>query len=340
MDDARQYRKRYGSGMDLDLKTLHYAVVLSRYRHFGQAAAALNISQPTLSRNIAALERQLGMRLFERSNRDVVATPAGEDALRMAEELILRAEALSNRLELLRDGRGGRLRVVASAYVDDIAVQPAAIDLVNANPALRLEILEREWTAALASLMSDQADFAVADILALRDMPALRVESLGVLEGVYFCRAGHPLLAEPARKPEDLRKYPFVMPGISISRIDFIAEIDGGLRIDERSGGVLPSIAVSSFRSAGDIVAATDAISLGHATQIAAGIAAGRFAQLPVPWMTRLPSVEMGVAWKRERTLLPAARAFIKLIRKHVRRAQAAESPGASRRGRRPSADA
>lgn len=321
--------------MDLDLKTLHYAVVLSRHRHFGQAAAALNISQPTLSRNIAALERQLGMRLFERSNRDVVATPAGADALRMAEELVARADALSTRLELVRDGRGGRLRVVAGAYIDDIAVQPAAVELINANPSLRLEILEREWTAALSSLMSDQADFAVADILALRDMPALRVESLGLLQGVYFCRAGHPLLARPDPTPDDLREYPFVMPGLSVSRSAFIADIDSGMRIDERGGGVLPSIAVSSCRSASDIVAATNALSLGHATQIAEGIAAGRFALLHLPWMSKLPSVEMGVAWKQERTLLPAARAFIKLIRKHVRKAQAAESSATPRRARR-----
>ena len=323
--------------MSLDLKMLHYAVVLARHRHFGQAAAVLKISQPTLSRNIAALEKQLGLRVFERSNRDVVATPAGEEVIRMAEELVARAEVLSNRLELVRDGRGGRLRVVAGAYIDDIAVQPAAIELIKANPSIRLEILEREWTAALSSLMSDQADFAVADILALREMPSLRVESLGVLQGVYFCRAGHPLLATSDPKPDDLRNYPFVMPGISVSRIAFIADIDSGMRIDERGGGVLPSIAVSSFRSASDIVAATDAISLGHPTQIGEGIAASRFALLHLPWLRKLPSVEMGVAWKRERTLLPAARAFIKLIRSQVRKAQAAESSAPSRRGKRPS---
>jgi DNA-binding transcriptional LysR family regulator len=323
--------------MNIDLKLLHHALVLARHRHFGQAAAAMNISQPTLSRNIAALEKQLGMKLFERSHRDVVPTPAGEDALEMAEELVGRAESLSNRLELMRDGRGGRLRVVAGAYMDDIAVQPAAIDLIKANPSIRLEILEREWTAALSSLMSDQADFAVADVLALRDMRSLRVDSLGLLQGVYFCRAGHPLLANPAPQPADLRNYPLVMPGMSLSRMSFIADIDSGMRIDELGGGVLPSIAVSSFRSASDIVAETDAISLGHATQIAAGIAAGRFALLHLPWIRKLPSVEMGVAWKRERTLPPAARAFIDLIRKHLRKAQAAESSAASRRGRRPS---
>lgn len=322
--------------MTIDLKLLHHALALARHRHFGQAAAVLNISQPTLSRNIAALEKQLGMKVFERSHRDVVVTPAGEDVLKIADELVGRAEALSNRLELLRDGRGGRLRVVAGAYIDDIAVQPAAIELIKANPSLRLEILEREWTAALSSLMSDQADFAVADILALRDMSSLRVENLGVLQGVYFCRGDHPLLAKSEPKPDDLREYPFVMPGISLSRMSFIAEIDSGMRIDERGGGVLPSIAVSSFRSASDIVAATDAISLGHPTQIADGLAAGRFALLHLPWMKKLPSVEMGVAWKRERTLLPAARAFINLIRKHIRAAQAAESPATSRRRRRP----
>ena len=336
MSDAKQRRERYSFGMDLDLKLLHHAVVLAKHRHFGHAAAAMRISQPTLSRNIAALEKQLGMKVFERSHRDVVATPAGEDVLRMAEELTARAETLSNRLELVRDGRGGRLRIVAGAYVNDIAVQPAAIELIKRNPSIRLEIQEREWTAALSSLMSDQADFAVADVLALRDMPSLRVESLGVLQGVYFCRAGHPLLAQADPKPGDLRNYPFVMPGMSMSRMSFIADIDSGMKIDERGAGVLPSIAVSSFRSASAIVAATDAISLGHPTQIAEGIAAGRLSRLHTPWIDKLPSVEMGVAWKKERTLLPAARSFTNLIRGHVRRAQAAESLAAPATARRP----
>ncbi len=123
--------------------------------------------------------------------------------------------------------------------------------------------------------MSDQADFAVFDVLALHDMPSLRFDSLGVLQGVYFCRAGHPLLAKPDPQPADLRHYPLVAPSLSLSRMAFIADVDSGVRIDERAGGVLPSISVSSFRSAIDIVAGTDAISLGHPTQIAEGLATG-----------------------------------------------------------------
>ncbi|MDI1288152.1 MAG: LysR family transcriptional regulator [Reyranella sp.] len=317
--DAKQSKERYSSRMEIDLKLLQYAVVLARHRHFGRAAAALRISQPTLSRNIAALEKQLGMRVFERSHRDVVATPAGDDVLQMADELVVRAEAISNRLQLVRDGRGGRLRVAAGAYIHDIAVQPAAIDLIKANPSIRLELLEREWTAVAAMLMTDRIDFAAFDVTSLRGMPALRVESLGVLEGAYFCRTGHPLLEKTALRPADLGSYPFVSTSLPHLQAGLIDGLDTGLTVDPATGNVLPSIAVASFRSSREIVAGTDAIGIGHVSQIKEGIAAGHLALLHLPWRTKLPSSELGIAYKRERTLPPSARTFISLIRKHMR---------------------
>lgn len=305
--------------MDIDLKLLQYAVTLSRHRHFGRAAAALHISQPTLSRNIAALEKQLGMRVFERSRRDVVATPAGDDVLRMADELVTRAEAISNRLELVRDGRGGRLRVAAGAYIHDIAVQPAAMDLINAHPSIQLELVEREWAAVSAMLMSDRIDFAVFDITALRGMPAIRVEALGKLQGLYFCRAGHPLLQKTSLRPADVRGYPFVLPSLSHMYAGLIDDIDAGFTLDPVTGDVLPSIAVSSFRASREIVAGTDAISIGHLSQVKEGLAAGSLAILELPWRNKVPAAEMGIAYKRERTLPPSARTFIGLIRKRMR---------------------
>ena len=304
--------------MEIDLKLLQYAVVLAKHRHFGRAAAALHISQPTLSRNIATLEKQLGLRVFERSRRDVMATPAGDDVLGMADELISRAEAISSRLQLVREGRGGRLRVAAGALIHDIAVEPAAIELINAHPSIRLELLEREWTAVAAMLMTDRIDFAVFDIAALRAMPALRVEPLVSLQGTYFCRAGHPLLKKTELQPADLRKYPFVMSSLSHVHAGLIDDLDAGFTVDPMSGDVLPSIAVSSFRVCRDIVGGTDAISLGHLSQISEGLAAGRLALLALPWRKKPPKAEMGVAWKRERTLPPAARTFINLIRERA----------------------
>lgn len=313
--------------MDIDLKLLQYAVVLARHRHFGRAAAALRISQPTLSRNIATLERQLGLRVFERSHRDVVATPAGDDVLRMADELVARAEAISNRLQLVRDGRGGRLRVAAGAYAHDVAVHAASIELIKSHPTLRLELLEREWTAAIDMLLTDQVDLAVFEISSLRTMPALRVESLGPLQGVYFCRAGHPLLAKADLQPADVQRYPFVMPGMGHEHISMLEGLDAGLTVDPGTGHVLASIAVSSFARARDIVAGTDAIGIGHASQLKVGMSAGHLALLPLPWLKKPPTAEFGIASKRERTLLPAARSFATIIRRHMRNAVRQQLP-------------
>jgi DNA-binding transcriptional LysR family regulator len=305
--------------MEIDLKLLQYAVVLAKHRHFGRAAAALGISQPTLSRNIATLEKQLGLRVFERSRRDVMATPAGDDVLTMADELVSRAAAISNSLQMVRDGRGGRLRVAAGVYVHDIAVRPAAIEMIRANPSVRLELLEREWTAALSMLMTDRVDFAVLDIIALRGVPSLRVEPLGSLRGVYYCRAGHPLLKKASLRPEDVRPYPFVFSSMSRDKVGLVEDIDSGFTVDSTTGDILPSIAVSSFGLGLEIVAGTDAISLGHISQIKEGIGDGRLAVLDLPWRAKPPTAEMGIAYKRERTLPPAARTLIGLIRKRMR---------------------
>ena len=212
--------------------------------------------------------------------------------------------------------------MASGTFAHDVAVLPAAVEMIRQNPSIRLELLEREWTAVLGMLMTDQVDFAVFDISQLSRMPELRVESLGKLHGTYFCRAGHPALDRgKALRPEDLRACPFVMPTLAQLHAAMIDQVDTGMTVDPATGGLLPSIAVSSFRNAREIVERTDAISLGHRRPLAEAIAAGRLVELKLPWVRKPPSVEMGVAYKRERTLPPVARTFITRVRHHMRAA-------------------
>ncbi|MBS0465086.1 MAG: LysR family transcriptional regulator, partial [Proteobacteria bacterium] len=62
----------------MNLRELHYLVALADHRHFGRAAAASFVSQPTLSTQIRKLEDELGVRLIERSPRKVMLTAAGQ----------------------------------------------------------------------------------------------------------------------------------------------------------------------------------------------------------------------------------------------------------------------
>jgi DNA-binding transcriptional LysR family regulator len=69
--------------MDLDLRKLRYFVTVAERLHFGQAAAALYITQPALSRQIRQLEQELNVELLERTSRQVSLTAAGK---RLAED--------------------------------------------------------------------------------------------------------------------------------------------------------------------------------------------------------------------------------------------------------------
>ena len=88
----------------MNLRDLQYLVALADHRHFGRAAEASFVSQPTLSTQVRKLEEELGVALVERAPRNVMLTPAGRDmAERAYAALDLRGWA---RVDFMRDGDG------------------------------------------------------------------------------------------------------------------------------------------------------------------------------------------------------------------------------------------
>jgi len=92
---------------------LQYLTALAKERHFARAAAACNVSQPTLSAGIKHLEESLGVLLVERGQRYVGLTPEGERALAMAQRVLADYEGLQQELSEMREGLVGRLRIGA-----------------------------------------------------------------------------------------------------------------------------------------------------------------------------------------------------------------------------------
>jgi DNA-binding transcriptional LysR family regulator len=97
--------------MNIELRHLRYFVAVAEDLHFGKAANRLGISQPPLSQQILALEREIGARLFERSNRRVELTNAGKNFLKEAVEVIERVDAAAIRAERIHRGQVGEVRV-------------------------------------------------------------------------------------------------------------------------------------------------------------------------------------------------------------------------------------
>ncbi len=89
---------------DIDLRKVRYFVAVAERLHFGQAAAALHITQPALSRQIQQLEREIGVELFVRSSREVALTPAGEQFFHASQQLLAVARTALKRAQLASAG--------------------------------------------------------------------------------------------------------------------------------------------------------------------------------------------------------------------------------------------
>ncbi|MEQ8345193.1 MAG: LysR substrate-binding domain-containing protein [Sneathiellaceae bacterium] len=114
----------------MNLRDLRYVCAVAEHRHFGRAAEACHVSQPTLSGQIRKLEVYLGVDLFERSNRIVRPTPVGEEIAARARILLQQAAEIERLAQAGRDPEAGALRLGMIA-----TVAPALLPLCL--PALR-----------------------------------------------------------------------------------------------------------------------------------------------------------------------------------------------------------
>ena len=89
----------------MEIRTLKYFVAVARQLSFSHAAESLFVTQSSLSKNISALEKELGVELFIRKGRSIALTPAGEELLSGAEALLEEEASLSERVSLIKEKR-------------------------------------------------------------------------------------------------------------------------------------------------------------------------------------------------------------------------------------------
>jgi DNA-binding transcriptional LysR family regulator len=121
-----------------ELRLIRQAIELGRHGNFARAAEALGLSQPSVTRGIAALERSLGVPLFDRTRKGVIPTAFGRVLLERG-EAVLRSEAnLRREIELLAGLEEGSLAIGAGPYPAEISVATAVARVASAHPRLRI----------------------------------------------------------------------------------------------------------------------------------------------------------------------------------------------------------
>jgi DNA-binding transcriptional LysR family regulator len=141
---------------DLDLRLVRYFVVVADHRHFGRAASALRVAQPSLSRQIRRLEQQLGARLLDRTPQGTQLTEAGEAFLPSAKALL--RSAVRAAAQTRAAAQPSRITV---GYTAGLIITPAVREMRRQHPDADVNAIHLDWTEARHSLLDHRVDAVV-----------------------------------------------------------------------------------------------------------------------------------------------------------------------------------
>jgi DNA-binding transcriptional LysR family regulator len=176
--------------MTLDPRLLRAFVALAGELHFGRAAARIHVTQPALSQQIARLERQLGVRLFDRTRTRVELTEAGVAALASARTAVDAAAAVEEVARSHARGDAGELRLGLSPGVHYVA-QSLLAEFARRRPAVRVRA-SQDSSGALAEQVADgRLDLAIG--FCTEPRPGVECERLLDEPAVVAVAADHPL---------------------------------------------------------------------------------------------------------------------------------------------------
>jgi LysR family hydrogen peroxide-inducible transcriptional activator len=244
----------------MNLRDLRYVLAVAEHEHFGRAAKACGISQPTLSVQLRKLEELLGVALFERSNKAVAPTPACQRLLGHARAAVAEAEAILAVARDLRDPLAGRFRLGIIPTLAPYLLPLIFAPLREALPALELEPWEDQTAALLERLRAHELDAA---LLATEvDGPDLASQTLFDEPFLAALPPEHPLAARATVAEADLAR-------------DILVLADGHCLRDQALAACGHSGALGGALRAASLPTLLNMVAAGYGTTLVPGLAAG-----------------------------------------------------------------
>jgi len=186
----------------MTLTELRYIVAVAKELHFGRAAAACFVSQPTLSVAIKKLEDELGVVIFERHQHEVTITPLGEQIVRQAQQVLEQAKTIRLIAEEGKDPLKGKIRL-GVIYTIGPYLLPKLIPLLTRRaPELTL-IIDEDFTTNLADKLR-QGDLDVIIVSTPFEVQGIVTEILYKEPFMVALPKRHPLAKKKSIKADDL----------------------------------------------------------------------------------------------------------------------------------------
>ncbi|MGH2363630.1 MAG: LysR family transcriptional regulator [Chloroflexota bacterium] len=285
----------------MQLDQLRYFLAVARHLSFTRAAEALPLSQPSLTNQIRKLERELGVELFIRTTRRVHLTPAGEDFVNAAQQILNLVETAEMEMHEFSGLKRGRVLIGTIPTVGAFSLPPLLAEFHRLFPGVELAIQEEGSDVLLQLLLEEAIDVAIITAGEAHPTGALDRRCLVVDEMVVLLPDRHRLAKRSAISLSELEDEQFVLfkPGYGLRRVVLDACSAAGFQ---------PTVAFETSQR--ETIYGMVQEGLGVTLLPRAGIHRGDYTWRLIPLDPPNVTRELSLAWKAKRRQSEASKAF------------------------------
>ncbi len=254
----------------MTLTELKYIVAVARERHFGKAAEACYVSQPTLSVAVKKLEEELDVKLFERSANEVTVTPLGEEIVRQAQSVLEQAANIKDIAKRGKDPLSGALKLGVIYTIAPYLLPDLVRQVIKHTPQMPLMLQENFTVKLLEMLRTGEIDCAIL----AEPYPDAGLASASLYDEPFLAAVPmqHALATQDSVTTEQLKKETMLLLGTGHCFRDHVLEVCPEFaRFSSDTEGIRKSFEGSSLETIKHMVAAGMGITLVPRLSVPAG---------------------------------------------------------------------
>jgi len=292
---------------EMNLRDLRYLVALAEHRHFGHAAAASYVSQPTLSTQIRKLEEELGVTLVERTPRRVLLTETGREIAARARDVLHEVEQIRGIARRTRDPEAGSVRLGIFPTLGPYLLPHVVPEIRKRFPKLELLLVEEKTEEVLKRLREGKLDAGVL-ALPIHD-DTLHSEFLFEEPFLLAAPQGHPLSQRKALKLDDLEDQTLLLLEDGHCLRDQALEVCRMAGAGEKTG-----FRATSLETLRQMVAADVGVTLLPVLAVKPPVAKAENIKL-IEFRGRAPSRRLAMVWRKSSALAPFLKRLAQVFR-------------------------
>jgi DNA-binding transcriptional LysR family regulator len=204
----------------MELRQLRYLLTVLHLGSINRAAAVLNVTQPSLSHSIKALERSVGAELIIRGGGGVRATPVGEEFAKYANNIVREAEKAKAVVDASKGAGDGRISLgVLSAFCNHLTPRILSeFFSVSHNPDIDLFVHTASLDEVVRRILRAEWDLVLTLSSMAESFPSeIGFKNLGIVESSVYCSATHPLAGQSDVSVADMAPYRWIASSLGMA---------------------------------------------------------------------------------------------------------------------------